>query len=288
MHNDIIHGYMHMKYLALITALLSGLLLYAGCGKKESEVQAKTAAAIKMATTTSTDNSGLLNALLPEFRKKTGIEVQVIATGTGKAIKHGEKGDVDVILVHAKKAEEKFVADGFGVKRVSVMYNDFVIIGPEKDPAGISGSRDAADTLKKIASSKSSFISRGDDSGTHKKEKSLWTDARVTPEGEWYVSAGQGMGAVLTMANEKQAYTLTDRGTFIAFEDKISLKVLCEGDSKLFNPYAVIAVNPLKHPHVKKDEVEKFIDFLVSKEGQALISGFRKKGKQLFTPSPDI
>jgi tungstate transport system substrate-binding protein len=267
-----------MRSLCIIL-LVSCILAFSGCGKKESG-----SGTIKMATTTSTDNSGLLDSLLPEVRKQTGIEVQIIATGTGKAIKHGEHGDVDVIFVHAEKAEEKFVKDGFGIKRVPVMYNDFVIIGPDKDPAGVKGSTNAARTLKKIFSSKSSFISRGDDSGTHKKEISLWADAGVKPDGAWYMSAGQGMGAVLIIANEKQAYTLTDRGTFIAFEDKIKLKIMCEGDPKLFNPYAVIAVNPEKHPHVKKEAVLKFIDFLVSKQGQEMIRGFRKKGKQLFIP----
>ncbi len=244
----------------------------------------KQAESIKLATTTSTDNSGLLAALLPAFKEEEDIEVKVIAVGTGAAIKLGENGDVDVILVHARAAEDKFVADGFGVNRRDVMHNDFVIIGPEEDPAGIKGMSDAAEALKKLSESGGSFVSRGDDSGTHKKEQTLWQAAGVEPSGEWYMSAGQGMGAVLNIANEKRAYTITDRGTYIAFRGKIDLPVLVEGDERLFNPYGVIAVNPKKHAHVKYDEAMKFIEWLTSKAGQKLIGDFKKDGEVLFYP----
>ncbi|MFH1709184.1 MAG: substrate-binding domain-containing protein [Planctomycetota bacterium] len=240
---------------------------------------------IKMATTTSTENSGLLTVLLPAFTAKTGIEIQVIAVGTGKAIKHGENGDVDVLLVHDPEAEEKFVAQGFGVARVSVMYNDFVIVGPAADPAGLAGGKDAAAALAKIAAAKVPFVSRGDASGTHVKEQNLWQAAGVAPAEEWYISAGQGMGQVLIMADEKQGYTLTDRATFVAYAEKVKLAVLCEGDERLFNPYAVIAVNPAKHAHVKQAEARAFVDYLVSPEGQAVIAGFKVKGQQVFIPS---
>jgi tungstate transport system substrate-binding protein len=244
----------------------------------------KQAESIKMATTTSTDNSGLLAELLPAFKEKTGIEVKVIAVGTGAAIKLGENGDVDVILVHARAAEDKFVADGFGVNRRDVMHNDFIIVGPGEDPAGVKGMKDVAEALKKLAGSGGSFVSRGDDSGTHKKELSLWEAAGIQPSGEWYMSAGQGMGAVLNIANEKRAYTITDRGTYIAYKGKIDLPILVEGDKRLFNPYGVIAVNPRKHAHVKYDEVMKFIEWLTSEEGQKLIGGFKKDGEVLFYP----
>ncbi len=272
----------------VLTVLSVFMIVQFGC-KRASQPQnaAGEAKTITLATTTSTDNSGLLKALLPAFKAKTNIEVKVIAVGTGKAIKHGENGDVDVILVHAKSAEEKFVADGYGLKRISVMYNHFVILGPAGDPAGVKGSKDAAEALKKIAAAKASFISRGDDSGTHKKEKKLWVHAGVTPEGAWYVLAGQGMGAVLTMADEKQGYTMSDCGTYIAYGDKIKLEVVCEEDKALFNPYAVIAVNPAKHKHVRAKEAQQFIDFLVSPEGQKLIGDFKVKGKQLFVPSAE-
>lgn len=275
---------------AILGALLLIIAQLLGCGRtspKATDANEPTQQArfITLATTTSTDNSGLLKVLLPAFTKKTNIAVKVIAVGTGKAIKHGENGDVDVILVHARAAEEKFVADGFGVKRIGVMYNDFVILGPASDPAKIKGCKTATDALKKIAAANVSFVSRGDDSGTHKKEKKLWECAGVTPEGAWYIPAGQGMGAVLTMADEKGAYTLSDRGTFLAYADKVDLQVVCEGDEMLFNPYAVIAVNPTKHKHVKAAEAQQFIDFLISREGQELIGDFKVKGKQLFTPS---
>jgi tungstate transport system substrate-binding protein len=240
---------------------------------------------LKMATTTSTDNSGLLKAILPVFRKETGYEVQVIAVGTGKALKMGEDGDVDVVLVHARAAEDKFVADGHGDKRYGVMYNDFVLVGPESDPAGVKDSKTAAAALKKIALAQAVFVSRGDDSGTHKKEQALWTAADVKPEGEWYREAGQGMGKVLQMAGELEAYTLTDRGTWLAYMDKSPSQIVLEGDETLFNPYGIIAVSAKKYPDINHAGAQALIDWMVSEQGQQLIGDFKINGKQLFIPS---
>ena len=237
---------------------------------------------IKLATTTSTENTGLLDELLPVFREKTNIQVDVIAVGTGKAITHGENGDVDVILVHARSREDAFVNDGFGVNRRDVMHNDFIIIGPASDPAGIKGMTSAAEALSTVASVQQDFLSRGDDSGTHTKEKSLWKAAGMTPSGSWYKETGQGMGAVLTMTNEVQAYTLTDRGTWLAMKDNLDLAVLVEGDPVLFNPYGVIAVNPDLHKHVNYEGAMAFISFLTGKEGQTIIRDFKKNGEPLF------
>jgi tungstate transport system substrate-binding protein len=238
---------------------------------------------LKLATTTSTENSGLLAVLIPPFEKAHDCKVDVIAVGTGKAIKIAQAGDVDIVLVHARKLEDKFVDEGYGVNRRDVMYNDFVILGPPSDPAHIAGDPDAADALKKIAEAKDRFVSRGDESGTHQKEKALWQAAGITPEGSWYVSAGQGMGAVINMANEMQGYTLSDRGTYIAYEGKTDLKVLVEGDKRLFNPYGVIAVNPVRYPNVKYDLAMAFIAYLTNPtEGQKVINDYRKNGQQLF------
>ena len=237
-----------------------------------------------MATTTSTENSGLLYELLPPFEEQNNCKVDVIAVGTGKALKLGENGDVDIVFVHARKAEGQFVADGFGVGRRDVMYNDFVILGPESDPAGIKGTKDASAALRKVADKQACFCSRGDDSGTHKKEQALWQAAGVEPSGQWYVETGQGMGATLTVANEKLAYTLADRGTYLAFRDKIQVKVLCEGDERLFNSYGIIAVNPKRHAHVKHDLALKLIAYVTSSEGQQSIANFEKSGEQLFHP----
>ena len=263
-------------FTAIITLCLS-TALFAG-GQKEEPVH------LKLATTTSTENSGLLAELLPVFQEEENIQVDVIAVGTGKAIAHGENGDVDVILVHARSREDAFVADGFGVNRRDVMHNDFVVLGPEEDPRGIAGMTDAAAAFAKIAASEADFLSRGDDSGTHTKEKAIWSTAGVTPEGTWYKEVGQGMGAVLTMTAEMQGYTLTDRGTWLAMKDDLNLKVLVEGDPVLFNPYGVIAVNPELHPHVDYESAMKFIDFLTSKKGQTLIQDYKKNGEQLFYP----
>jgi tungstate transport system substrate-binding protein len=239
---------------------------------------------LRLATTTSTENSGLLNELVPPFERKTGIKVDVIAVGTGKALALGENGDVDIVLVHARPAEDAFVAAGYGVNRRDVMHNDFVILGPSGDPAGIRGMTDAAEALKRIATRQSSFISRGDDSGTHQKEKALWARAGITPSGRWYKEAGQGMGAVITMSDDMQAYTLADRGTYLSMKDKIALQVLVEGDPELFNPYGIIAVNPDRHPHVNYEAAMRFIAWITSTEGQRIIGGFKREGQLLFFP----
>ncbi len=239
---------------------------------------------LRMSTTTSTENSGLLAVLNPVFEQQNNVRLDVIAVGTGKALKLGENGDVDVVFVHAPEAEMKFVADGFGVDRKAVMHNDFVILGPASDPAHVKGSSTAIEAMQKINNSKALFISRGDDSGTHKKEKKLWQLAGIKPSGNEYMAVGQGMGAVLQIADEKQAYTLSDRGTFIAYQDKINLDVVFEGDPVLFNPYHIMAVNPEKHPHVQYELAKKYIDFVVSKQGQDIIANYKKGGQQLFYP----
>ncbi|MDT8443993.1 MAG: substrate-binding domain-containing protein [Desulfuromonadales bacterium] len=237
---------------------------------------------LRLATTTSTENSGLLADILPPFEKANDCKVDVIAVGTGKAIKLGETGDVDVVLVHARSKEDKFIADGYGVDRRDVMYNDFVLLGPESDPAGIAGMKNAATAMEKIAAAKATFVSRGDDSGTHTREKQLWKAAGVTPAGDWYLEAGRGMGEVITMATERVGYTLSDRGTYLAYKTKTDLKIAVEGDAGLFNPYGVIMVNPARHPHVKVDLARKFMDYLVSEQGRRLITNFKVNGEQLF------
>jgi tungstate transport system substrate-binding protein len=239
---------------------------------------------IRLATTTSTDNSGLLAAILPEFTAETGIAVDVVAVGTGKALALGRNGDVDVVLVHAPSREEAFVAEGSGVNRRSVMHNDFIILGPVGDPAGISGGSDAAAALADVASTGSVFVSRGDDSGTHTKERNLWVAAGVSPAGDWYREAGQGMGAVMTIASETEGYTLADRGTWLAMRHNLDLSVAVEGDERLFNPYGVIAVNPDRHPHVDYVGAMGFITWLTSATGQNLIGAFTVDGEVLFVP----
>ncbi|MGB1254883.1 MAG: substrate-binding domain-containing protein [Thiolinea sp.] len=240
---------------------------------------------LRMATTTSTDNSGLLKAILPKFQEKTGYEVQVIAVGTGKALKMGESGDVDVILVHARSAEEAFVAAGHGPERHDVMYNDFVFVGPASDPAEIRGLKRAALALTKISRAKAMFVSRGDNSGTHKKEKQLWADGGNQPEGMWYREVGQGMGKVLQIAGQLDAYTMTDRGTWLAYKDKSRLKVVLEGDETLFNPYGIIAVSQEKYPDTNRQGAQALIEWMTSKEGQQLIGDFKINGQQLFIPN---
>lgn len=266
---------------------------------------------LKMSTTTSTENSGLLDVLLAEFTKETGIQVKVFAKGTGAAIRDGMDGNVDIIFVHAKAREEKFVAQGYGAYRLGVMHNDFVIVGSGKDPAGIKGMTDVAMALKKIATSKSMFVSRGDDSGTHTKEQELWqatglplkTEATEIikkgkkntvsfshPEGlgEWYFSIGQGMGKALTYAEEKQAYTMTDRGTYLNYKlgrkQGLDLEILCQGDERLFNPYGIIPISPKKYSHVQFEWADQFAKWLVSPRAQALIAEYKIQGKQAFFP----
>ena len=266
---------------------------------------------IKMSTTTSTENSGLLNVLLPEFTKETGIEVKVFAKGTGAAIRDGMDGNVDIIFVHARAREKKFVADGYGAYRLGVMHNDFIILGPSKDPAGIRGMKDAVMALRKIAEAKAKFVSRGDDSGTHTKEQALWKATGIPlktkkteiikkgkkrtlsfqyPEGlgKYYLSIGQGMGKCLTYSEEKQAYTITDRGTYLKYKfgrkQGLDLEILCQGDRELFNPYGIIPIHPKKLPHVKFGLAERFAKWLVSPGAQVLIANYKIQGQQAFFP----
>jgi tungstate transport system substrate-binding protein len=289
-----------MKSIFRLSIVTLTLLAFFCTGAMAAEI-------LKLSTTTSTANSGLLDYLLPKFEAKYDCKVHVLPMGTGAALKVAEAGDVDVTMVHARSKEDKFVADGYGVNRRDLMYNDFVLVGPANDPAGIKSAKNAAEALAKIAAAKATFISRGDDSGTHSKEQALWgksgielekVTTTITKKGKsreisfqepagskgWYASVGQGMGAVLNMAKEKQAYTLTDRGTYIAYtaEKGFDLPILSEGDKELFNPYGVIAVNPEKHPHVKYELAMSFIDWLTSPEGQQLINDYKKHGKQLF------
>lgn len=245
---------------------------------------------IRLATTTSTENSGLLRYLLPQFEKDTGYKVHTIAVGTGKALRMGRDGDVDVLLVHALNAEKKFINQGFGVERFGVMMNDFIVVGPKSDPAKLAEAKNAADAFRRIAANKSKFISRGDDSGTNKKELSIWQTAQIKPknkhpENAWYIEAGQGMGKVLQMAGEMDAYVLTDRGTWLAYNDKLPLQIDFEGDHSLFNPYGIIAVSPLKHPDVNNRGANALIKWITSSKGQKLIGDFRIAGKVLFKPT---
>jgi tungstate transport system substrate-binding protein len=244
---------------------------------------------IVVSSTTSTQDSGLFGYLLPLFKQKTGIEVKVVAQGTGQALDTGRRGDADVVFVHAKSAEQKFLAEGEGVKRYPVMYNDFVLIGPKSDPAGIRGMNDVAKALQKIKEKQAPFISRGDRSGTHIAELALWNkDAGIDidkDKGPWYKSIGQGMGAALNTAGASNAYVLSDRGTWLSFKNKGDLQILVEGDKRLFNQYGVMLVNPAKHPNVKKDLGQQFIDWLVSPEGQKAIANYKINGEQLFYPN---
>ncbi len=238
---------------------------------------------LKMSTTTSTENSGLLKVLLPAFEKRCNCRVEVIAVGTGKAVKIAEAGDVDVVFVHARKLEDKFVADGFGVNRRDVMYNDFVILGPANDPAGVRGAKSSADAFRRIAEHHATFISRGDGSGTDVKEKEIWAAAGIQPAGSWYRSAGQGMGEVIMMATELRGYTLADRGTYNAFRHgKTDLAIVFEKEKGLFNPYGVIAVNPKRFPGVKYNLAMKFIDFVTGPEGQKIIADYKVDGDPIF------
>jgi tungstate transport system substrate-binding protein len=266
----------------LMRALLKDWMLLWGVFLLASHLHAEV---IRLATTTSTDNSGLFRKLLPHYEAASGDQVQVIAVGTGKALKLGEDGNVDVVLVHAPSAEVEFVESGFGINRRSVMYNDFVLVGPPTDPAEVRGMRQASEALSRIAENRTVFVSRGDDSGTHKKERSLWELAAVKPDAFWYREAGQGMGTVLLMSSELQGYTLTDRGTWLAFEPKLQLEVLVEGDPLLFNPYGIIAVNPDLHRGVNYLGAMRLIAWITSVEGQELIREFTLGGRPLFIPT---
>lgn len=240
---------------------------------------------ILVQSTTSTQNSGLYDYLLPYFEAETGMKVAVVAVGTGQAIKNAMNGDADVLFVHAMQSELKFVEDGFGIRRFDVMYNDFVMIGPKNDPAKIAKTKTVDDALTALQNTKQRFISRGDDSGTHKKELRLWKAADLHPDGEWYVETGSGMGATIRMAVEMGGYTLTDRATWIAFNGKEDYRIVLSGQTELFNQYGVIAVNPVKHPHVNMKGSDAFINWLISSHGQKLIANYRVQGQQLFFPN---
>ena len=268
-----------MRMLRLLVATLA-LLAAAAAGQTQER-------SIVVASTTSTDNSGLFKHLLPQFTQKTGITVRVIALGTGQALDVARRGDADVVFVHAKDLEERFVAEGHGVARIPVMYNDFVVVGPKTDPAYARG-RDVIAALRKIRAAQAPFVSRADKSGTHVAELNLWKGAGIdiaSAKGPWYREIGQGMGAALNMASASNAYLLTDRGTWISFKNRGDLAILVEGDPPLFNQYGVILVNPQKHPHVKKELGQAFIDWLVSREGQDAIAAFKLDGEQLFFPN---
>ena len=243
---------------------------------------------ILVASTTSTQDSGLFGHLLPMFKAKTGIDVKVVAQGTGQAIDTGRRGDADVVFVHAKAAEEKFLSEGFGVKRYPVMYNDFILVGPQGDPAGIKGSKDIVAAFKTLKDKSAAFISRGDKSGTHQAELNLWKVAGIDiarDKGPWYKEIGQGMGAALNTAAASNAYVLADRGTWLSFKNKGDLVIEVEGDRRLFNQYGIMLVNPEKHPNVKKEFGQQFIDWLVSAEGQKAIADYKINGEQLFYPN---
>ena len=264
----------------IISAL--GLLLLA-----LSPNSAQAQRVITVASTTSTEQSGLFKHILPNFTRSTGIEVKVVALGTGQALDVGRRGDADVVFVHDKAAEEKFVTDGFGLKRQDVMYNDFVVVGPKSDPAGASGN-DIQAALRRIATVKAPFISRGDRSGTHAAELRFWTDAGLdlgAIKGDWYKEIGQGMGPALNTASAANAYVLSDRGSWLAFKNRGNLTIVVEGDRRLFNQYGVMLVNPARHPQVKAQDGQSFIDWLVSSEGQKTISEYTIDGKQLFFPN---
>lgn len=268
--------------LQFLRAAALGLLLVLGIGP------AAAAERITVASTTSTEHSGLFEYLLPKFEERTGIDVRVVAVGTGQAIEIARRGDADVLLVHHKPSEQAFVEKGYGVKRHPVMYNDFIIVGPGNDPADIAGMKASPQALARIANAGAVFTSRGDNSGTNKKEMGLWAEAGIDPaetDGSWYRETGSGMGPTLNTAASMNAYALADRGTWISFNNRQELEMLVEGDPRLFNPYGVILVNPERHPHVKAEAGQRFIDWLTAEEGQAAIADFRLKGQQLFTPN---
>jgi len=275
-------------YLLILTGIVGCTIVSMGC-REEATGQARATSSgeggtIRLATTTSMDNSGLLDYLLPVFEKQTHIRVHVLSMGTGKALETARRGDCDVVLVHAPEAEAGFVAEGHGLRRHDVMHNDFLLIGPPDDPAGAARAGSAADAFRRVAKARAPFVSRGDESGTHKKEKQVWLSAGIVPAGSWYMQVGQGMGASLVLADQKQAYILTDRGTYLAFTRKIGLKELFSGDPALRNHYGVIAVDPARHPNVDHHGATKLIEFLTSDQGRRLIGEFRIEGKQAFDP----
>jgi tungstate transport system substrate-binding protein len=245
---------------------------------KEVTLMAK----LRLGTTTSVENSGLLTVLIPPFEKDNDVSIEIKAVGTGRALKLAEQGDVDVVLAHSRDAEEAFVSEGHGLDRRDVMHNDFAIVGPADDPAGVKGTKTIAEALKRIADSKASFLSRGDDSGTHRKEKEFWNSAGMTPSGSWYAEADQGMGALLSTASGRRSYALSDRGTFYAHEAENDLAILFEGDPSMRNDYGVLAVNPAKHPVVNYELAKKFIDYVTGPAGQRAVADFKVNGKQIF------
>lgn len=291
------------RFLALTLSILLIFTMLVGCTAGESqdaEEPEDNGEAVKgeasgdggrliLSTTTSTENSGLLGHILPVFEEETGIKVDVVAVGTGEALQMGKDGDADILLVHAKESEEEFVAEGHGLERHDVMYNDFILVGPEDDPLDLKENfpEDILGGLKSIAEKEATFISRGDDSGTHKRELAIWEEAEIEPEGEWYYSAGAGMGDVLTMANEKQAYTLTDRGTYLSMKDTLDLEIIIEGDDRLFNQYGIIPVNPGKSEHINVEGAKKLMDWFLSEGTQELIGqfGVEEFGQPLFIPN---
>ena len=284
-------SYQIKKKISIIMVLLISLTILGACSKetaKKSEDN-QSGGSIILATTTSTENSGLLDYILPNFKEKTGIEAKVVAVGTGKALQMGKDGEADVLLVHAKPSEEEFVAEGHGTERYDVMYNDFVLIGPKDDPGKVSqkSPKDIVKTFTTINNGEYKFVSRGDDSGTHKKEKSFWKEAGIDPQGDWYISAGKGMGDVIQMADEMQAYTMSDRATYLSMKDKLQLEILVEGDSKLFNQYGVIPVNPDKNDKINNKGARAFIEWLLAEETQNIIGEFGKDkfGQPLFVPN---
>lgn len=268
------------RFLTVALIVCLALTTFVGCAKENKTMI--------LATTTSTENSGLLAAILPVFEEETGITVEVVAVGTGAALQKGRDGDADILLVHAKTSEEEFVAEGHGTKRSDVMYNDFVIVGPKDDPAGLLEiSNDVNKAYEAIMTSQATFITRGDDSGTHKKEKSIWADAGIEPAGDWYVDAGKGMGDTLSMADEMEAYTMTDRATFLSMRENLSLEIVIEGDQALFNQYGVIPVNPDKNDMINSKAADLFVEWLLKEETQKLIGefGVEKYGQPLFIPN---
>lgn len=273
------------KFLALTLSAILILTMLVGCGQSGEEESKR----IILSTTTSTQDSGLLDYILPEFEEKTGIEVDVIAVGTGKALQMGKDGEADILLVHAKASEEEFVAEGHGLERRDVMYNDFVLVGPGEDPLKLKENtpNNILEGLKTIAENEFTFVSRGDDSGTHKKELSIWKEANIEPEGEWYLEAGAGMGDVLKMADEKQGYTITDRATYLNMMDTLELEVIIEGDANLFNQYGIIPVNPEKSDKINAEGAKEFMEWLLSDETQELIGeyGVEEFGMPLFVPN---
>lgn len=259
-------------------------LLFAVLGLTLAALPSGADTPLRLATTTSTENSGLLQFLLPKAEAELGFKVHVVAVGSGKALKLGENGDVDIILSHAPELEEQFVKDGFGIDRRPVMYNDFIIVGPRSDPAAVRQATSTADAFARIARAQAPFISRGDESGTHQKEKAIWALAAIAPDGPWYISAGLGQGGTLLMASEKEAYTLSDRGTYLSYKQRAELPILYEGDPPLMNPYTMMIVNPARQPHVQSARAAKLLDWFTSEKGQELIGSFAVDGKVLFHP----